>query len=51
MFAVGSQVSTGNAVIWGDPAMWTPSIVTPSAFVPPMLKLALDEACRGGPLT
>ena len=34
-----------------DPAMWTPSIVTPSAFVPCMLKFTLDEACRGAPLT
>ena len=34
-----------------EPTMWRPSIVTPSAFVPCMLKLAFDDACSGAPLT
>ena len=50
-FSAGSQVSTGNADICGEPAMWRPSIVTPCAFVPWMLKLTPFASCRGAPLT
>ena len=35
----GSQVRAGNASMLVVPRMWRASMVTPSAFVPEMLKL------------